>query len=385
MAVLLAPELRDPERSDDLAPAGPAWQVSSPAGPGRDVFADFSERLRRVVPFDAAGWFALDPATLLPTSPTLIENIETGQCYDYWERECLVEDVLLYTDLARGSQPASTLHAATDGRPARSARFREQLEPMGIKDELRAAFRLGNQTWGVVDLLRDRSQEPFSARDVQRVAALAPSIASAIAGLATAAASTAASVDPTTIGTGPGTALFDARGELSSIDSQAERWFEALGGVDWFSTGALHGMTAALVARAEMVARGRHPGPASTRLRTPDGRWLMLHASRLRRLDGTPGMTSLIIEPATSMEVAHLIVEAYALTPREQEVTQAVARGLSNVEIGAQLFLSPHTVRDHLKAVFAKTDVSSRGELVAKLFAEHYGPAHEVQAQHNFW
>jgi hypothetical protein len=32
-------------------------------------------------------------------------------------------------------------------------------------------------------------------------------------------------------------------------------------------------------------------------------------------------------------------------------------------------------VRDHLKAIFAKVGVGSRGELVAKLFAEHYAPA----------
>lgn len=52
-----------------------------------------------------------------------------------------------------------------------------------------------------------------------------------------------------------------------------------------------------------------------------------------------------------------------------------MARGLSNPEIAAELTLSPHTVRDHLKAIFAKVGVGSRGELVAKLFAEHYGPA----------
>jgi DNA-binding NarL/FixJ family response regulator len=32
-------------------------------------------------------------------------------------------------------------------------------------------------------------------------------------------------------------------------------------------------------------------------------------------------------------------------------------------------------VRDHLKAIFGKVGVTSRGELVAKLFAEHYMPA----------
>jgi DNA-binding CsgD family transcriptional regulator len=72
--------------------------------------------------------------------------------------------------------------------------------------------------------------------------------------------------------------------------------------------------------------------------------------------------------------MAPIIVEAYCLTPREQDITHAVARGLSNQEIAATLFLSPHTVRDHLKAIFTKVGVGSRGELVAKLFAEHYAP-----------
>lgn len=36
------------------------------------------------------------------------------------------------------------------------------------------------------------------------------------------------------------------------------------------------------------------------------------------------------------------------------------------------LHLSQHTVRDHVKAVFAKTGVTSRGELAAKLHTDHY-------------
>ena len=50
----------------------------------------------------------------------------------------------------------------------------------------------------------------------------------------------------------------------------------------------------------------------------------------------------------------------------------AIARGASTAEIAAELFLSTHTVRDYVKTVFEKLGVSSRGELVARLFAEHY-------------
>jgi DNA-binding NarL/FixJ family response regulator len=45
--------------------------------------------------------------------------------------------------------------------------------------------------------------------------------------------------------------------------------------------------------------------------------------------------------------------------------------------------LSAHTVRDHLKAIFAKTGVASRGELVAKLFADRCAPGmHDPRAEY---
>jgi DNA-binding CsgD family transcriptional regulator len=67
-------------------------------------------------------------------------------------------------------------------------------------------------------------------------------------------------------------------------------------------------------------------------------------------------------------------VEAYGLTQRELDVTRAIARGLGTAEMAKHLFISQHTVRDHVKSVFEKTGVSSRGELVAKVFADHYSP-----------
>ena len=48
------------------------------------------------------------------------------------------------------------------------------------------------------------------------------------------------------------------------------------------------------------------------------------------------------------------------LTPREAEVVGWVARGMTNVEIAAALFISPQTVRKHLENVFEKLGVRTR-------------------------
>ncbi|MBP2321673.1 DNA-binding NarL/FixJ family response regulator [Kibdelosporangium banguiense] len=54
-----------------------------------------------------------------------------------------------------------------------------------------------------------------------------------------------------------------------------------------------------------------------------------------------------------------------ALTEREQDVVRAVARGLTNTEIGNELFMSLSTVKTHLAAVQAKIDARNRVEVAA--------------------
>ncbi len=57
--------------------------------------------------------------------------------------------------------------------------------------------------------------------------------------------------------------------------------------------------------------------------------------------------------------------DAAELTPQEEAVTSLVARGLSNREVAAELFISPKTVQYHLTRIYAKLGLRSRAELAA--------------------
>ncbi len=355
----------------------------SRAGTADELLEAVAVEVGRVVPYDGAMWFGVDPTTLLAVAPARMEGLDEGYCQQFWHSEFHEHDANLFGDLSRDPVPAATLRTTTDGRPLRSARYRDFLQPQGYDDELRAVFRTGDRTWGVAALFREQGRAPFDDGDVAVLSAVSAVVGSAIR------AQAARSVAPAGLAYAPGLLLFDAAGTVVSANDAATRWLGEIHGVG--DDAGWKRMLAdpeadiesavplvPLLARARAVAAGRADGLARLRLRDRSGRWVVLHASVLegRSDDGT---VAVVVEPAKGADIAPIIIEAYGLTARERDVVRAIARGLSTPDIAADLFLSAHTVRDYIKSVFEKIGVNSRGELVAKLFAEHYAdPFHET-------
>ena len=90
---------------------------------------------------------------------------------------------------------------------------------------------------------------------------------------------------------------------------------------------------------------------AFARVLSSSGQWIVLHGASL--VSDGPRRVAVIVEPAHPARITPLLMAAYGLTEREQEVTRLVLQGNSTAEIAEGLVVSPHTVQaaseEHLR------------------------------------
>ena len=146
-----------------------------------------------------------------------------------------------------------------------------------------------------------------------------------------------------------------------------------LPGGDW-DAGRLPSAVLAVAGRALRSAESRdEPGEvALARVLSRSGTWVVLHGATLVS-DGSRRI-AVIVEPAHPARIAPLLMSAYGLTEREQDVTRLVLQGESTATIAERLVVSAHTVQQHLKSIFEQTGVHSRRDLVGKVFFAYYEP-----------
>lgn len=87
----------------------------------------------------------------------------------------------------------------------------------------------------------------------------------------------------------------------------------------------------------------------------------------LLELEHSPSLALLVFLDENSEMVSQSRLEAFALTPREQDIARCVCRGLTTGQMAAELGISPKTTEHHLTHIYHKTQVRNRTELLLQL------------------
>lgn len=91
----------------------------------------------------------------------------------------------------------------------------------------------------------------------------------------------------------------------------------------------------------------------------------MVHAIQLCR-DGSQVVSGVTAAAAGGSAAEPVRAQRGLLSPRESEVMDLVAQGLSNREVAARLFLSEKTVKNHVNSLFAKLGVTTRSQAIVR-------------------
>jgi DNA-binding CsgD family transcriptional regulator len=340
------------------------------------LLREVAGRLRRVVPFEAYCATSNDPLSGLLTR--VVHDGVMGEK----EQRTYLEDVFFEEDLdeqrrmVRNRFPVALLSEVTGGKIERALRCREITGPLGLGYELLGVCSSGREQWGGINLIREGGRPDFDAREVALLRQIIPHLGT---GLKAALLCKQVSAEPEGESS-PGVLVLDDRGRVVQHTEAAERWLRDLADLEvgwqegdglpapvWMVVGALR--------KALKPETDRDLGGVpSVRVQTRSGRWLTFHGARTEPRDGRGGETMVIVEPSRPQELAWLRVSAYGLSERERAVVDLVVQGLSTKEISQALYISKHTVQEHLSNAFDKVGVRGRRALVKRLFFDNLLP-----------
>jgi DNA-binding CsgD family transcriptional regulator len=350
-------------------------QLEALATSGRDV-PSFGQAaldvLTRAVPFSAACLAPVDPATRLVTGNVKWGGLgdERDEEWAYYEYEG--PDLYNFQTVADRPSGVGTAWIETGGDTKRSVRFTELYRPTwDFSDEARIALQIDGSTWGFLALLRDGPASPFTAAEQGYLSGMRAAFAVGLrAGILASAAT-----DLLPAAHGPVVLVVDSAGEIAKASVGAAAGVADLGGGP-LGNSRLPQALRVLVGAARQFAIGKYPMVPRMRIRTRSGHWVVAHASPLRCPDGTGTGSEVVItlEEARPPEIVPLVVAAFGLTRREQDIVALILQGIDTAGVARTLHVSGYTVQDHLKSIFNKAGVRSRRELIAKVFYDQYAP-----------
>jgi len=341
-------------------------KVARLSSEGRDLISFWracTEPIADVIPhYWAPCFFTLDPTSLLLTS-----HFDEGvpeMPIEWLEHEYFDDDVHKLADVAHMQAGVSTLHEATGGDPSSSPRWHANMT-LGGDQEMIAALRAKNgDVWGAVSLYREPGKPLFNKSDKAFVCSIAPYLAAGVRG----SLLLGEALEPERADA-PAMVVVDPSMRVESMTACAERWLEDLPDGNWRAGRLPMAIRSAVASVASEETAG---ASATISVQARSGNWLVIHAAPMVAPD--PGRFAVFVEPAPPTRLASILMAAYSLSEREKDVTRLVLVGQSTSQIAKALVISPHTVQQHLKAIFDKTGVRGRRDLVGKVFFAHYEP-----------
>lgn len=351
--------------------AGRVAEVCTDAGSTAELVEGLREPLHDALGMSGMVLSATDPDTLLFSTAAVIEDLPEEMCAPWMHNEFLEQDFNKFADLHRTGAAASTLHRATQGHPQLSPRHERLYQPSGFGPELRTTFSINGSCWGMGSFLREDREEDFDDGALAWLDQVRPLIAAGFQRC------TVSSVRAEAEGWVAGVVSLDPLGQVASMTESAVQWLGDLwahpirAGQHTVLPGEAYMVATRARARAEDADGGLAP---MTRLHGRSGRWLTITGDCTLASDGSLSGIVLVIEPSRPTDVMPMVVSAYGLTAREQEVLAELSQGRRTADIATRLFISEHTVRDHIKSTLAKTCTTSRGELMSMLFHRHARP-----------
>ena len=310
---------------------------------------------RTAVPYRFGCLATTDPSTGLISWAHKTHPLEIGD-EEFAAAEYGGWDVNQFAEIATRDEPVGVLSHDTQGRPEACRRFRNFLTPrFGFSDELRVVFRAQGLTWGALALYRGDGDASFTADDARTAAGVHAQVADLLRTALFNPPRGASQAAP-----GPAVIVVDGEDRVLNMTAAARRRIEDLGGWD-------HGSLPPPVLVATAAARCT-PERANNRAVGRDGAWLVVRATTFTAEGNGSGDDVVVtIDAASAADMSGLALAARGLSPREQELAGLVLQGVATRAIVEKLHLSPHTVQDHLKSIFAKLGVNSRREMVQQL------------------
>lgn len=328
---------------------GPAAAAEAAIVP--ELGSELSRQVGLVVPHDGYLLAGLDPVTGVGCFVAMEHCLSPDS-----RRRMDIEDAL-----GRGQRPfrgPGSVVVCGSGSPDRRPRMRRLhkiIAADGFDSEMCIALTHGGVPLGALVLLREQGRTPFSSADIVHAEQLAGHLALAVKRFVA-----DKPLRPARGELPPGVVIVGRKDEIKAATATGRAALRALlpdhGTVEEEELFSVIWNVTYTARRANAAAMSRIP--------TPHG-WIALHAQLLDQ--AAAGEVAVTLQSASAAMLLPAVSAWYGITDREQAVIAQALEGLPAKQIARRLDLSQHTVNDHFKAIYRKTGVTSREELLASL------------------